>query len=118
MLISQLPGIYYRGSNMGLPLPEEPRDIKNFIKSVRAGLGGGTNVDYDSLAVWSFNRLPKYLWERWEGELKKRGITWQRFLKLLSLHTMDMVEWALYDRLGWVELVKRIETTIETYSGR
>lgn len=104
---------------MGLSTPEEPKDVKEFIKAVRTWLGGGNpDVDYDSLSVWSFNRLPKYLWEFWEEDLKKRGITWQKFLRILSLHTIDIVEWALYDRLGWVELVKRIETTIETYSGR
>jgi len=104
---------------MELPLPDEPRDIKSFIKSIRDSLGGSNpNVDYDSLAVWSFNKLPKYLWETWRDELEKRGITWQKFLRLLSLHTMDLVEWALYDRLGWVGLVERIEATIKTYSGR
>jgi len=102
---------------MGLPLPEEPSDIKELIKSVRAGLGGGSpNVDYDSLSVWSFNKFPRYLWEFWKEDLKKRDITWQKFLRILSLHTIDMVEWALYDRVGWIELIKRIETTIEKYS--
>ena len=117
--IRYYPHIWVWGwGDSGLPIPEEPRDIKNFIKSVRAGLGGSANVDYDSLAVWSFNRLPKYLWEFWRDELKKRGITWQMFLRLLNLHTLDVVEWAIYDRLGWVDLVKRITATIENYSKR
>jgi len=102
---------------MGLPLPDEPGDIKSFIKSIRESLGGrNPNVDYDSLAVWSFNKLPKYLWEAWRDELEKRGITWQKFLRILSLHTIDLVEWGVYDRLEWSELIKRIKATIENYS--
>jgi len=103
---------------MGLSLPEEPRDIKSFIKSVRSSLGGGIpDIDYDSLAVWGFNKFPKYLWEAWRGELGRRGVTWQKFLRILSLHTKDIVDWALYDRLGWAELVKRITISIDSYSG-
>jgi len=103
---------------MGLPLPtpEEPTDIKSFIRSVRAGLGDSTNVDYDSLAVWSFNKLPKYLWETWRDELLKIGITWQGFLRILRLHTIDIIEWALRDSLNWEQLVKRIEESINNYS--
>jgi len=105
---------------MGLPLPipEESRDLKNFIRSVRASLGGGPDIDYDSLAVWSFNRFPKYLWSFWSDELRKRGITWQKFLRILSLHTKDIVDWAIYDRIEWDELVKRISMSIENYSRR
>ena len=101
---------------MGLPVPREPVEIKALIRSVRKKVGDVNDIDSDSLAVWSFNRLPKYLWECWKAELKSRGITWQKFLRILKLRTMDVIEWGLYDRLGWEELVKRIEHTIETYS--
>jgi hypothetical protein len=101
---------------MGLPLPEEPKGIKELIKAVRARLGDRGSVDYDSLSVWAFNRLPKYLWGHWGDELKRRGITWQKFLKIMKLHTLDVVAWALHDELEWAELAKRIEHTIETYS--
>jgi len=101
---------------MDLPIIEEPKDIKSFIKSVRAGLGGSPDIDWDSLAVWSFNKLPKYLWENWKNELKKNGITWQKFLTILRFHTSDIVDWALYDKLTWKELIERISSTIERYS--
>jgi len=102
---------------MGLPTPGEPKNIKELVKIVRMRLGGGSpDIDYDSLSVWSFNELPKYLWEAWKAELKERGITWQKFLRILSLHTIDLVEWGVYDRLEWTELIKRIEATIENYS--
>lgn len=104
---------------MGFRVPEEPKEIKDLIRLVRTRMGGEigkNNIDYDSFSVWSFNRLPKYLWEQWKDELKERGITWQRFLKILRLHTVDMVEWALYDRLGWTDLIEKIERNIEKYS--
>jgi len=104
---------------MGLPVPREPIEIKEFVKVVRRRLtvsGSSSDVDYDSLAVWSFNRLPKYLWEQWKTDLKSRGITWQKFLRILKLHTIDMIEWALRDSLSWNELVKRIENSVNNYS--
>jgi len=82
------------------------------------GEGSRSDIDYDSLAVWSFNRLPKYLWEQWKSDLKERGITWQKFLRILKLHTLDMIEWALRDSLTWPDLVKRIETSVINYSSK
>jgi hypothetical protein len=101
---------------MGLPVPREPTEIKELITAVRARLGTGDDIDWDSLAVWSFNRLPKYLWFCWKDELKERGITWQRFLRILRLRTADIIAWGLKNSLSWEELVKRLETTIENYS--
>jgi len=101
---------------IGLKVPKEPVEIKELIRMVRAGLGDDADVDYDSLAVWAFNRLPKYLWNEWKDELKLRGITWQKFLRILRMHTSDIIEWALYDKLGWIELVKRLVALLERYS--
>ena len=106
---------------MGLYTPREPVELKKLIKTVRERLaseGSAEDIDYDSLSVWSFNRLPKYLWKWWKDELKIRGITWQKFLRILKLHTLDMIEWALRETLSWEELVKRIDTSIENYSSR
>jgi len=101
---------------MGLKVPREPVEIKEFIQVVRARLGGGADVDYDFLAVWAFNRLPKYLWNEWKDELKQRGTTWQKFLRILRVHTLDMVEWALRGSMPWPELVRRVEESIDRYS--
>ena len=49
---------------MHLPVPKEPVELKELIRVVRARMGregSRSDIDYDSLAVWSFNRLPKYL---------------------------------------------------------
>ena len=101
---------------MGLPIPKEPQEIKLLIKNVRERLGSGNDIDYDSLAVWSFNRLPKYLWKHWKEDLKRRGISWQKFLRILRFRTLDIIEWSLKESVTWEELVKRIESTINKYS--
>uniref|UniRef100_A0A7C4FIL6 Uncharacterized protein n=1 Tax=Ignisphaera aggregans TaxID=334771 RepID=A0A7C4FIL6_9CREN len=98
-----------------MKVPREPVEIKELMQVVRVRLGGA-DVDYDSLAVWAFNRLPKYLWNEWRDELKLRGVTWQRFLRILRMHTLDMVEWALRGSMPWPELVRRIEESIDRYS--
>jgi hypothetical protein len=103
---------------MGLPIPREPTEIKELIVAIRARLGAGNDIDWDSLAVWSFNRLPKYLWSCWKDELKERGITWQKFLRILRLRTADIIAWGLKDFLSWEEFVKRLEITIDSYTRR
>jgi len=104
-----------------LKIPKEPLEIKELMRTVRARMskeGGQSEIDYDSLAVWSFNRLPKYLWEQWKNDLKEQGITWQNFLRILKLHTLDMIEWALKDSLQWSDLVRKLENSIKNYSKR
>ena len=101
-----------------MDIVQEPREIKKLIKEVRKRLGNNTDIKNDSLAVWSFNRLPKYLWDNWKTELKKSGIKWQEFLKILRIHTNDLIQWALYDSLKWEELVKRIKRTLQQYKKR
>jgi hypothetical protein len=103
--------------------PREPIEIKEFILAARSMLGGAKSeadryIDWDSFAVWSFNKLPKYLWSCWKEDLMRRGITWQRFLRILRLRTIDMIEWSLRGSISWEELVRRLEATIDSYSPR
>ena len=101
-----------------LEVPEEPIDIKSAIKHVRKIYGDESNVKYDSLAVWAFNRLPAYLWRKWSAELKSMGYTWQKFLRVLRLRTDDMVAWALTESLDWNEFINRVVASLERYKGR
>ena len=54
------------------------------------------NWKLDSLFLWFGNRLPSYLWNEggWSKPLKKEGFNWQSFLKVLSLHKKDMIQWS------------------------
>jgi len=98
-----------------LKIPSEPKNIKEFIISVRRGLKGSDDIDYDSSAVWYLNKLPKYLWNEWKDELIHRGYSWQRFLRIMRFHTNDLILWALEDKLNWEELVKKVINTLKRY---
>jgi len=96
----------------------EPIDIKEFIKQVRASFDEDENPEYDFQAVWSLNKLPKYLWNGWKQELRKMGVNWQTFLRILKLHTIDAVEWALRETMSWEEFLNRISESVEWYGVR
>lgn len=100
---------------MSLRRLPEPTDIKELIKQVREGLDEGENIEYDSQAVWSLNRLPKYLWNGWKEELRSMGVNWQTFLRILKLHTIDAIEWALRGTITWEEFLNRVSKSIEHY---
>ena len=89
--------------------------IKRLIKSIRSQQGASDNIDLDSLAVWSFNMLPKYLWQHWKVELRSVGITWQKFLKILKLLTNDIIDWSLRENLTWDGLLEKVANTIFQY---
>jgi len=105
-------------TNIKFKIPKEPVDIREFIRNIRKGLSDSSDINYDSLAVWAFNKFPKYLWEAWESELRANSYTWQKFLRILKLHTNDVVMWALTGELSWEALIKRIISTLKRYSGR
>jgi len=96
-------------------IPPEPKDIKEFITSVRNSIKSSDSIDADTLAVWYLNKLPKYLWSMWKEVLISRGYNWQKFLRVMKLHTNDVILWALQDSLDWRRLVKRIIETLKRY---
>ncbi len=88
---------------MSLPIPPEPRDIKDRIVRRRNACSGPS---CDSFAVWFGNEVAKYLWDHWNRELTRTGINWQRFLSILSNHTQELIEWAIRNTLTWDNLVR------------
>ena len=104
---------------MGLPVLPEPKDLKEFIKRVRSTVSEDREleeIDQDNLAVWYGNKLPKYLWNHWKDALKEMGYSWQKFLRVLKLHTEDFIAWALHDTLNWEELIQKVISTLVRYS--
>lgn len=97
---------------MSLPVPKEPKEIKEWIKSLRDQTFHGPGVNWDSLAIWAFNKLPQYLWNEWKDELKPRGLTWQKFLKLLKTRTDIFLYWykGVY---SWEQLIKDLTALID-----
>jgi len=101
---------------MQLPVPPEPKEIKESIKRYRSVFNSVPDVEYDSLAVWYNNQLPSYLWRYWKAILEGYGYTWQKFVKVMRYATENIIDWALYDNLEWNELIKRISKLLERYA--
>jgi hypothetical protein len=92
-------------------IPKEPKEVKEWIKSVESRTGG-PDVNWASLNVWYGNQLPKYLWKEWKGELKSNGFNWQKFLRLLKHRTDKIILW-YKGIIKWEELVKEFIDLIE-----
>jgi len=94
---------------MKLLIPPEPEILKKqFIKQMRE-----LELKFDSLTLWFGNKLPSYIWKDggWSKPLKAEGYNWQSFLKVLSLHKIDMIKWSK-NSLTWKDLLLRIQDTI------
>ena len=93
-----------------MKVPDEPKEIKRKIQMFASEFKD--HIKSESLAVWMFNLLPKYLWDSWKLELKAQGLSWKEFLKVLSRHTEEFVDWAL--RGGeWEKVVKKLINELE-----
>ena len=97
---------------MKLPTPKEPTHVKDYIKSVEGALVKTPGVNWDSLNVWYGNKLPQYLWNEWKDELKPRGLTWQKFLKLLRQRTDAVLLW-YKGAYTWERFIKETINLIE-----
>ena len=102
---------------MDLNIPQEPKHVKEWIRSVERANGKTPSVKWDSLNVWYGNQLPKYLWGEWKGILKPRGFTWQKFLRLLKHRTDVILLWhkGMYT---WAQFVKETINLIEGPLGK
>src|SRR3989442_3141711 len=97
---------------MKLATPAEPKDLRNWMESLRAKQLPDPDIDWDSFIVWAGNKLPKYLWDQWKDNLKPRGFTWQKFMKLLRYRTDISVLW-YKGMLPWSDFIKGTVTLIE-----
>jgi hypothetical protein len=103
--------------DMTLPTPKEPKDIKAWMERVEGQVSGDPTIKWDSYAVWAGNKLPQYLWSEWKDQLKPAGYTWQKFTKILSHRTDNVLLW--YRGLkSWPELVKTFDELINGPIGK
>lgn len=93
---------------MDLSQPPEPINWKQKDKS-----NHDLVWEQDTLHIWLGNKLPSYLWKDagWSSDLKKEGINWQQFLKVLSLHKKHLIQWHR-NRISWKQLLHEIEETL------
>ena len=55
--------------------------------------------------------LPSYLWRHWGRVLRREGITWQLFLRLVCSQRENVYLWVV-GRASWEWLVKRIRDAL------
>ncbi|MDP3974050.1 MAG: hypothetical protein Q8P92_04425 [Candidatus Daviesbacteria bacterium] len=96
---------------MNITSPQEPKEVKEWIKMLAQEASGQDEINWDSLNVWYGNKLPKYLWDEWKVELSPSGFNWQKFLKLMSFRTDQIILWS-YNEIPWENLVKEIQELI------
>lgn len=95
---------------MKLTTPQEPKEVKEWITTLGQKVNDG-EINWDSLNVWYGNKLPKYLWGKWKVELSSSGFNWQKFLKLMSFRTDQIVLW-VDGEIAWENLVEQIRMLI------
>lgn len=78
---------------MNLSIPNEPKEIKNWIRKIEEMESPTSGINWDTFNVWYGNKVPKYLWNEWKDILKPSGFTWQKFLKLLGRRTDAILLW-------------------------
>lgn len=100
-----------------LSIPSEPKDILKSILALRSDLGSSRGINWDSLAVWAGNRLQQYLWNNWNRGLRKKGFTWQSFLRLMKYRTDDAILWA-YSRISWEDFMTKVIESIKGVLGK
>ncbi|OFZ36958.1 MAG: hypothetical protein A3D92_16075 [Bacteroidetes bacterium RIFCSPHIGHO2_02_FULL_44_7] len=98
---------------MKLHTPKEPEHVKEWIKSIERGTSKTpSTINWERLNVWYGNQLPQYLWSEWKDELKPRGFTWQKFLKLLRQRTDAILLW-YKGAYTWERFIKETINLIE-----
>lgn len=96
---------------MTLAEVSEPKEIKDLIRDLRSKLG---DVQ-DSSIVWYLNKIPQYIWSVWGKSLRRFGISWQEFLKIVSENNDLLVKWALYDQVGWDDVINKLKSDLLSY---
>lgn len=103
--------------SLRLEIPPESSELRDEVMRLRDSLSG-SGINWDPMAVWFGNKIPKYLWAHWKAELKPAGFTWQKFLRLLRYRTDGAVLW-FHDDLSWEDFSKQtIELINSPLGGR
>ena len=95
---------------MKFTIPPEPEVLKKQLINHKEEI----EMKFDSLTFWLGNRLPSYIWKNggWAAPLKEEGYNWQSFLKILSLHKIEMIKWSS-NALSWKDFLQKILETIK-----
>lgn len=91
----------------------EPKEIKSQISILKnQWKSEGGEINWDNLALWFGNKIQKYLWDNWKDDLKKKGFTWQKFLRLMKYRNDDLLLW-IDNRISWNDFVGKIRESLD-----
>lgn len=102
---------------MILNTPPEPTDLRDWMQSLKRSTFNDPTINWDAYVVWAGNKLPKYFWDHWKGDLKAQGITWQKFMWILRQRTDVSILW-YQGKLPWVDFVQKIIELLKSPIGK
>jgi hypothetical protein len=94
---------------MNLEIPPEPTSIK---ASIKRGLETRRKLEIMSLKQGTWIASPLWSDVGWGKELKKHGLTWQRFMVVVRDHFPYFLDW-VKDRVGWDEVMRKLVEHLE-----
>lgn len=98
-------------------IPPEPTDLRAWMLSLKRSTFNDPAINWDAYVVWAGNKLPKYLWDHWKGDLKAQGITWQKFMRILRHRTDVGVMW-YQGVMPWPDFVQKVIDLIKGPIGK
>ncbi len=102
---------------MILSIPSEPIELRTWMQSLKRNQLNSPGINWDTYVIWAGNKLPKYLWDCWKGDLKPLGITWQKFMRILHHRTDLGVMW-YQGTLPWADFVQKVTELIRGPIGK
>lgn len=89
---------------MGFEIPEEPVFIK---EQIRRGLEVHRELEIANLKQATWIASPLWTDAGWGKELKKLGITWQRFLSVVRDHFPYFLDW-VNGKASWSYVINKL----------
>lgn len=97
---------------MNLEIPPEPISTK---ESIEKGLEVHRELEIMSLKQGTWIASPLWSEVGWGRELKRQGLTWQKFMVVVRDHYPYFLDWVM-NRISWDEamgkLVERLEDEV------
>jgi hypothetical protein len=92
-----------------LKIPPEPILAKELIKR---GLEAHRDLEIANLKQSTWIASPLWKDAEWGKELKKNGITWQKFMEIVRDHYPYFLDW-VNDKASWDYVIKKLIERIE-----
>jgi len=102
---------------LNLPIPPEPKELKKKWKKELEKGGGRMNLARATIKQGTW--LTKPLWSEygWGDELKRYGISWQKFMEIYGTVSYYFLAWA-EGEISWEGAIQKLIKEINKVIGR